>query len=200
MNISILASHTGSVLQAVMDACKQNRIDARVVCVISNNSQCYALKRAQAAGIPTMHLSGVTHPSADALDDAILRQLIKADTNLVLLCGYMKRLGQNTLTHYKNQILNTHPALLPKHGGQGFYGRRVHEAVIAAGDRYSGATVHRVDEHYDTGEIVAQAKLKVAPNDNASSLEERVQTLERELLIETLADLAMRFPSRIAPN
>ena len=193
MNISILASHNGSVLQAVIDACNQARIQGRVACVISNNSQCFALQRAQTAGISTAHLSGATHPSQDALDAAILQELRGADTDLVVLCGYMKRLGQSTLSYYKDRILNTHPALLPRHGGQGFYGRRVHEAVIKSGDLYSGATVHKVDEHYDTGEIVAQAKLKLASDETASSLEERVQTIERELLINFLAKLAVNF-------
>ena len=190
MRMSILASHTGTVLQAVIDACAQQRIDGHVVCVISNNSQCYALERARIAGIPTAHLSNNTHQPPASLDEAILAQLLTANTDLVVLCGYMKRLGPRTLGHFKNRIVNTHPALLPKHGGKGFYGRRVHEAVIAAGDSYSGATVHKVDEHYDTGEIIAQAKLKLAPTESASSLEERVKELERELLITTLADLA----------
>jgi len=190
MRMSILASHTGTVLQAVIDACDDGRIEGHVVCVISNNSQCYALERARLAGIKTAHLSNNTHQTPTSLDNAILQRLCDSNTDLVVLCGYMKQLGPKTLAHFENRILNTHPALLPNHGGKGFYGRRVHEAVIAAGDSYSGATVHKVDEHYDTGEIVAQAKLKLAPTETASSLEERVKALERELLITTLAGLA----------
>ena len=198
--MSIMASHTGSVLQAVMDACNERRINGQIVCVVSNNSQCYAIERAQAAGIPTAHLSGATHPTSAALDGAILAQLISVDTDLVVLCGYMKRLGPKTLAHFNDRVINTHPALLPKHGGKGFYGRRVHEAVIASGDSYSGATVHRVDGTYDTGKVIAQAKLKVAQDDTASSLEERVKTIERELLIETLANLATQHKADLEPK
>ena len=107
--------------------------------------------------IPTAHLSGVTHPNADARDRAILGDAdLAIGVDVVALAGYMKRLGPLVLSHYKGRLLNTHPALLPKFGGQGMYGKRVHEAVLAAGERTSGATVHLVEGDYDTGPVLSQ--------------------------------------------
>ena len=132
-------------MQAIIDACVQGRLHAEVRVVIGNNSQAGALARAQTHGIPTAHLSGVTHPNADDLDRAILEALTRHHVDVVALAGYMKRLGPLVLSHYKGRLLNTHPALLPKYGGQGMYGDRVHEAVLAAGEEASGATVHLVE-------------------------------------------------------
>ena len=190
MRIAAMASHGGSILQAVLDACQTGALAAEVVLVISNNSNAGALQRARSAGIETLHLSSRTHPDSEALDSAITNALQQAGANWLLLSGYMKKLGPNTLNAYRNRILNTHPALLPKFGGQGFYGRKVHEAVLAAGESESGATVHLVDEAYDTGPILAQVRVPIRNNESAASLEERVKTAERKLLLETLALLA----------
>jgi len=190
IRIAAMASHGGSILQAVLDACHSGDLAAEVVLVISNNSDAQALQRARSAGIATVHLSSRTHPDPDALDKAITDALQQADADWLLLAGYMKKLGANTLNAYRNRILNTHPALLPKFGGQGFYGRRVHEAVLAAGEHESGATVHLVDETYDSGPILAQVRVPIKNNDTAASLEERVKVAERKLLLATLTLLA----------
>lgn len=195
MRIAALASHGGSILQAVIDAIENRTLDASLVLVISNNSRAQALQRAARHAIPTLHLSGQTHPDPAALDAAIASALGKYGSDLVLLAGYMKRLGPITLQRFNGRIINTHPALLPKHGGQGHYGRRVHEAVLAAGERVTGATVHWVDGDYDTGAIIAQARVPVAPEDSAESLEERVKAAERKLIVESLAGLAGRTGS-----
>jgi phosphoribosylglycinamide formyltransferase-1 len=188
--ISVLASHEGSTLQAVLDACAEGVIDGLVGLVLSNNSGSGALRRATVSGVSTRHLSGVTHPDANALDQAMLASLVEARTDVVLLAGYMKKLGPSTLTHYEGRILNTHPALLPRFGGQGMYGGRVHRAVLDAGETESGATVHLVDGAYDTGEIVAQRVVAVAADDTEQSLAARVQHAERELLVEVLSSLS----------
>jgi phosphoribosylglycinamide formyltransferase-1 len=190
MRIAAMASHGGSILQAVLDACHSGELAAEVVLVVSNNSDAQALKRARSAGIATLHLSSRTHPDPDALDKAITDALQQAGADWLLLAGYMKKLGPNTLNAYRNRILNTHPALLPKFGGQGFYGRRVHEAVLAAGEHESGATVHLVDETYDSGPILAQVRVPIRNNESAASLEERVKVAERKLLLATLTLLA----------
>ncbi len=190
MRIAAMASHGGSVLQAVLDACHSGELAAEVVLVVSNNSDAQALQRARSAGIPTLHLSSRTHPDPDALDKATTNALQQAGADWLLLAGYMKKLGPNILNAYRNRILNTHPALLPKFGGQGFYGRRVHEAVLAAGEPESGATVHLVDETYDSGPILAQVRVPIRSNDTAASLEERVKVAERKLLLATLTLLA----------
>ncbi|TNF86890.1 MAG: phosphoribosylglycinamide formyltransferase [Gammaproteobacteria bacterium] len=192
MRIAALASHGGSILQAVIDACETGELPAQVNLVISNNSQAGALERARAHGIATAHLSARTHPDPDNLDEAIEQALLDSGADWVLLTGYMRKLGPRTLARYRNRIINTHPALLPKYGGQGYYGSRVHAAVIEAGDTESGATVHLVDGEYDTGPILAQVKVPVRSSDSAETLEERVKEAERKLIVTTLGELARR--------
>jgi phosphoribosylglycinamide formyltransferase-1 len=187
--IAILASHEGSVLQAVLDATQDNSLDARVNVVISNNSNSGALRRARNASVPTAHLSGKTHPRPADLDLAIANLLRDQQTNLVLLAGYMKRLGPITLDAFAGHIINTHPSLLPRYGGRGLYGLRVHEAVLASGDAETGATVHIVETDYDSGPILAQTRIDVRPDDTAQRLERRVKCCERELLLNTLRTL-----------
>jgi len=190
VNIGVLASHEGTTLQAVLDACAAGTVPARVALVVSNNAASGALRRARLANIPALHLSGQTHPQSTSLDRAIATALEQHHVDLVLLAGYMKKLGPLTLGRFGGRVINTHPALLPRHGGLGLYGSRVHAAVLAAGERESGATIHLVDADYDTGPIVAQVSVPVAPQDTAETLAARVQRAERELLVGVLRDLA----------
>ena len=190
MNIGVLASHEGTTLQAVLDACAGGRIAARVSVVISNNADSGALRRARAAGVAAVHLSTRTHPQPSELDEAIRAALVTHDCELVLLAGYMKLLGARTLGAFAGRVLNTHPALLPKHGGRGLYGMHVHRAVLAAGEPESGASIHLVDQNYDTGPVLAQIRVPVEPGDSPETLAARVQSEERELLVGVLADLA----------
>jgi phosphoribosylglycinamide formyltransferase-1 len=187
--IAVLASHAGTVLQAIIDASESGRLAARVCLIVSNNSQSGAHQRAERHGIPFVHLSSQTHPDPLQLDRALCEALGAAGAELVFLAGYMKKLGSHTLGRFQGRILNTHPSLLPRYGGQGMYGARVHQAVIAAGERVSGVTVHRVDAEYDTGPIVAQSEVPVLDGDTAESLAARVQARERELVVETLAGI-----------
>ena len=186
MNIAILASHFGSTLQALLDAYHDGSLSVTPRLVISNNSGSEALRRAERAGIAAVHLSTSTHPGPGELDRAIVETLQAHDIELVVLAGYMKKLGSRVLERYSGRIVNTHPALLPKFGGKGMYGLRVHEAVLAAGEAESGATIHLVDEEYDTGPVIAQVHVPVLPSDDAKALAERVQHMEKQLLVETL--------------
>jgi phosphoribosylglycinamide formyltransferase-1 len=190
LRIGVLASHEGTTLQSIIDACVQGRIDGHVVAVISNNSGSGALRRAAAAGIDTFHVSSVTHPDGDALDAAICDALQRARADVVFLAGYMKRLGPRTLAAFPSRVLNTHPALLPKFGGRGMFGDRVFEAVLAGGESESGASVHLVDAEYDTGTVVRQQRIRVVPGDTVESLKGRVQACEREAVVQTLATIA----------
>lgn len=185
--LAFLASHRGSNMQALLDACRGGRLQAEPVAVISNNADSGALQRARAAGIPAYHLSAATHADPAALDRAIAATLQRHDPDLVLLAGWMKRIGPHTLDAFRGRMLNIHPALLPAHGGRGLYGMRVHEAVIAAGERESGATVHLVDGEYDSGAILAQRRVPVRPGDTAESLAARVLAVEHELYVDTVA-------------
>ena len=188
--LGVLASHGGTNLQAIIDSCRSGAIDAEVRVVISNNSRSMALERARRAGIPTAHLSGATHPDPDSLDEAIVETLRRHGVQVVALAGYMKMLGPRTLGAYRNRILNIHPSLLPKFGGQGMYGERVHKAVLASGDTVSGVTVHLVDEEYDRGPIVAQAEVPVLPGDTPETLAARVLEQEHILYSETIQRIA----------
>ena len=190
LRLGFLASHGGSNVQAILDACREGRLDAEPCVVISNNSDAMVLDRAQAARVPAFHLSSHVHPDPTRLDEAILATLEKYQVNLIVLAGYMKKLGPKTLARYRGRVLNIHPALLPKYGGRGMYGDHVHEAVLAAGDKESGATVHIVDEEYDRGPIVAQRIVPVLPDDTPDSLAARVLTVEHQLYAETLQRIA----------
>ena len=190
LRIGVLASHEGTTLQSILDACASRRIIGCVPVVISNNGGSAALRRAAASGSAALHLSSVTHRDADSLDVAIRDALLEAGVQVVFLGGYMKRLGPRTLAAFRGRILNTHPALLPRFGGQGMFGDRVFEAVLAAGELESGASVHLVEAEYDTGAVLRQCHVPVLPDDGVESLKARVQTCERELVIETLAAVA----------
>ncbi len=198
LRLGVLASHGGTTLQAVMDACEAGLLNARVVVVISNNSQSGAMQRARHRTIASAHLSDKTHPMPHALDEAIAQTLQQYQVNLVLLAGYLKKLGKQTLTRFQGRILNTHPALLPKFGGQGMYGSRVHAAVLAAGETVTGISVHLVDADYDTGPVIAQCKVPLVSGDTTDSLADRVQARERTFLVETLQAIAigdLRLPT-----
>jgi phosphoribosylglycinamide formyltransferase 1 len=190
LRIGVLASHEGTTLQSIIDACVEGRIKGRVVVVISNNSGSGALRRAAAAGIDTFHFSSVTHPTSNSLDAAICDALRRARADVIFLAGYMKRLGPRTLAAFPLRILNSHPALLPKFGGQGMFGDRVFEAVLAGGESESGASVHLVDAEYDTGAVVRQERIRVLPGDTVESLKARVQACEREAVVKTLGAIA----------
>ncbi|MCC7411699.1 MAG: phosphoribosylglycinamide formyltransferase [Gammaproteobacteria bacterium] len=190
MKLGLLASGRGSNLQAVIDACADGHIDAEPCVVVCNNRDAEALARAATAGIAAVHLSSRTHPAPAALDAAIRDTLASHGVDLVVLAGYMKRLGPLTLERFRGRIVNIHPALLPQFGGQGMYGMRVHEAVLAAGACESGATVHLVDAEYDRGAILAQSRVPVHARDTAPTLAARVLDAEHTLLVDTLARIA----------
>lgn len=188
--IAVLASHAGTVLQAIIDGCSDGRLEADVCLIISNNSRSGAAQRAERHSVPFRHLSGQTHADPAELDTAILDALIEHRTDIVFLAGYMKKLGPRTLEHYRDRILNTHPALLPKFGGLGMYGSRVHAAVLDSGEAVTGVSVHRVVQDYDTGPVIAQCEVVVLPGDDVTTLSERVQSRERGFVVETLARIA----------
>jgi phosphoribosylglycinamide formyltransferase 1 len=188
-NLGFLASHNGSDMQAVFAACKTGVLKARPAAVISNNGDSGALLKAQQEGIPHYHLSSKTHPIEAELDSAILDALVSNQVGLVILAGYMRKLGPKTLERYKGRVINIHPALLPKYGGEGMYGIRVHQAVLAAGEKETGVTIHLADGDYDRGKIIAQSRVPVLPGDTAEILAERVLEREHSFLVETIGKI-----------
>ncbi len=173
-----------------MDACKEGRLAAKPSVVISNNSNSIALQRAMKEDVAWYHLSQRTHRSLQELDAAILSVLKKHSVDIVILAGYMKRLGPKTLKTYEGKVLNIHPALLPKFGGKGMYGRRVHEAVLAAGEEATGVTIHVVNEDYDSGPIINQCKVPVCEGDTVDDLSQKVLEREHEFFVETLQEIS----------
>jgi len=189
MNIAVFASHGGSDLQAIIDACKSGRLDARVSVVISNNSKSMALKRAENNGIPAYHYSQKVIEDPQMLEDAMLKTLAEHDAQIIFLAGYLKKLSSGILKTFENRIFNIHPSLLPKYGGKGMYGINVHEAVIKAGDAETGITIHRVDDCYDTGEIIAQRRVPVLEGDTAEVLAARVLEQEHVFIVDVLSEI-----------
>ncbi|MCB2107308.1 MAG: phosphoribosylglycinamide formyltransferase [Rhodobacteraceae bacterium] len=190
--LAFMASHNGSNMRAIVAACRDGTLSADPVLLVSNNRECGAMAWAADHGLTTAHLSAKVTGSEDALDVAIAECLTAHRIDLVVLAGYMRKLGPRTIAGFPNRILNVHPALLPKFGGRGMYGNFVHEAVLSAGDSVSGATIHIVDGEYDHGAIVAQAEVPVEAGDTPETLAARVQAKERELFPETLRQIVAR--------
>ena len=173
-------------MNAVVDACKSGKLQAQPAVVISNNSGCRALERARKQSIPAYHLSRAICGSDETLDEQIAATLAQHDCGLVLLAGYMRKLGPKTLARFHHRVINIHPALLPKFGGDGMYGGHVHEAVLDADEETTGVTIHVVDGEYDSGSILAQREVPVEAGDTPDSLAQRLLPMEHAFLVETL--------------
>jgi len=175
VRVAVLASGGGTNLQALLDGLNggQNKA-ARVSRVISNRSDAGALDRGRQAGVPTYALSDPTNP--DEYLEAI------GDAQLVVLAGYLKLVPSAVVSRFDWRMINIHPALLPEFGGPGMYGLKVHQAVLAAGKKESGASVHYVTAEYDRGEVISRARVPVLPGDTAETLAARVLTAEHRLL------------------
>ncbi|MGA1195913.1 MAG: phosphoribosylglycinamide formyltransferase [Candidatus Latescibacterota bacterium] len=188
--LGVLASHDGTNFQSILDRCLTGEIPAQVSVVISNNSRSGAVHRALQSGINTCHLSGETHPNKEDLDQAITQVLCEHQVDLVVLAGYMKKLGQCLLETFKGRVINIHPSLLPAFGGKGMYGKRVHQAVLDHRCAITGVTVHMVDGEYDHGQVIAQEIVPVLRGDTADTLARRVLQMEHRLYPSVVRRLA----------
>ena len=194
--ILVLVSGGGTNLQALIDAEKagafaDGKISAgKIAAVLSDRDNAYALERAKAAGIPTF----VEKPDPSLpklkrrvqLSDRILRLCREKQIDLIVQAGFLSILAGSLIEEYSDKIINLHPALLPKYGGQGMYGEQVHKAVLAAGETESGCTVHFVDSGIDSGPIILQRKVNVLPGDTAESLAERIHKEEHVAIVEAV--------------
>ncbi len=190
LKVGVLASGGGSNLQSIIDKCHDGSVPAEVVLVVSNNSAAKALERARNHTIDALHISTVSEGSAESADQRIADEMVSRQVDLIALAGYMKKIGPVLLEEFKERIINIHPALLPKFGGKGMYGMHVHEAVIAAGEKESGASVHYVDGKYDHGNIIDQIKVPVYPDDTPDTLQKRVLVQEHILYPRVICRLA----------
>lgn len=173
----------GTTLQAVIDNIKNGTLDAKINLVVSDNENAYALQRAKEDNIATYVIK---NKSTEDIDIELENLLRNYDVDLIVLVGYLKLIGTRLINNYT--IINTHPSLLPKFGGKGMYGMNVHKAVVEAREDYSGPTVHFVNNNYDEGNIIAQAKVKLENNETPESLAKKVQAAEKIQLINVLKD------------
>ncbi|MFD7730854.1 phosphoribosylglycinamide formyltransferase [Kitasatospora phosalacinea] len=190
LRIAVLLSHTGSNLRALHTASLRPGARFELGLVVSNNSASSGLAFARALGVPSRHLSGRTHPDPAELDAALCAALAESRTGLLVTAGYLRRLGPRTLRAYAGRAVNVHPSLLPAYGGPGMYGEAVHRAVLAAGERRSGASVHLLGAEYDEGPVLARREVPVRPDDTVESLAARVLAVEHALLPQVVARLA----------
>lgn len=187
VRFGVLLSGGGTNFQAIADNVKKGVIPGEIALVLSDHKDAYGLVRAEKMGIPHAAIERREYKDSESYYRAMIEKLDAANVDYLLLAGFMRILPAFFTEHYKRRILNIHPSLIPKFSGKGFYGERVHEAVIAAGEKVSGATVHFVDAGCDTGEIILQREVPVLPDDTAETLAKRV--LETEHVIYTEAIL-----------
>ena len=175
LKLTVLVSGGGTNRQAIIDSIADGRItDTEIVQVISNNPKAYALERAAKAGIPALCISPKSYENRELFHEALLAQIRKADTDLIVLAGFMVVVPPSIIQAYKNRIINIHPSLIPSFCGKGYYGLHVHEAALAKGVKVSGATVHFVDEGTDTGPIILQKAVAVEQGDTPETLQRRI--------------------------
>jgi phosphoribosylglycinamide formyltransferase 1 len=178
LRVAVLVSGTGTVLQALIDACRSGETPAEIVVVVSNVPGAFALERARAAGIPALTVDHREFPNRVAFEAELRKALDAAAVELVCLAGFLRILTPGFVDAFAGRMMNIHPALLPAFGGKGMYGDRVHEAVLASGARISGCTVHFVTRDADAGPIIVQATVPVEDGDTPATLSARVRREE----------------------
>ena len=187
--LAVFISGRGSDMQAIIDAGKRGELDADVVWVVSNTEKAAGLARAQDQGIETRVFQMKSYPSPAEAGSDLAARLRARQTDYVVMAGYLKLMPVEVLRSFPDRVVNIHPGLLPKYGGPGMYGLHVHEAVLAAGEKESGCTVHLADEIYDHGRILEQVRVPVLPDDTPETLAARVLIQEHIILPRALQKL-----------
>jgi len=190
--IVVLASTRGTDLQAIIDEIKAGKMHGiELSAVISNKKDCYALQRAKEQGYET-HFISQKGKTREEFDKEMAQIIEEKHADLIVLVGFMRILSSWFVREFKNKIINIHPAIdMKKYGGAGFFGGNVHEAVLKAGEKETGCTIHYVTEDVDTGPIIVQAKVKITPDDTVDTLKYKVQALEKKLYPEVIRKLAL---------
>jgi formyltetrahydrofolate-dependent phosphoribosylglycinamide formyltransferase len=192
LRIAVLLSGEGTSLENLFEHVERGELDARIAVVIASRSTAGGLERARRRGVPAFVVARKEHPDVGEFNDRIHEILARHELDVVALLGFLSPFEPRE--RYRRCTLNVHPALIPKYCGPGWYGHRVHEAVLAAGEPESGATVHFVDDQYDHGPVLLQDRVPVRPDDTPESLAARVQALERRLVPEALRLFHARDP------
>jgi phosphoribosylglycinamide formyltransferase-1 len=188
LKLGFLASGNGSSAETMVDAIAGGALAAEARLLVSNKKTAPALQWAQARGVPALTIPTIGDP--DAADRALADAMTDHGVEVIVLSGYLRHLGPVTLGRYANRILNIHPGPLPRFGGEGMYGARVHQAVLDAGLAESAIVIHLVDEEYDRGPELARRGVPVSATDTAQTLEDRVKALEPAFFLETLQRIA----------
>ncbi len=186
IRITVFASGRGTNLQAIIDACKRNEIKGKVIAVISNRKNAYALERARKHNIKAIFVDPKKFSSREKYDNKLLEILRLLNPDLIVLAGYTRILGKKIVDEFYGKIINIHPSLLPSFGGRGYYGLRVHRAVLKYGCKISGCTIHFVDDGVDTGPIITQRCVPVFEDDTPETLAERVSKEEHKAIVEAI--------------
>lgn len=184
--IAVFVSGSGSNLQSIIDAIDRGDLKADLALVVASKEGIFAIERAKAAGVDVSIYAKGNYEKLEEMYEDMIDELTEKGIEYIVLAGYLTILTPNIIAAYRNKIINIHPSLLPKFGGKGYYGLHVHKAVIGAGEKVSGPTVHFVDEGTDTGSIIAQAKVPVYPYDTPEMLQARVLEQEHKLLPKAL--------------
>ena len=192
LRVAVLVSGGGTNLGALLDAIDSHKIEnAKVVRVISNNPNAYALTRAKDHGVEALCVSPKSFENRDLFNEALLSALKECNPDLIVLAGFLVNIPESIVKSFKNRIINIHPSLIPSFCGKGYYGLKVHEAVLARGVKVTGATVHFVDEGIDTGRIITQKAVEVKDGDTPEVLQRRVmEQAEWIILPEAVAKIA----------
>lgn len=188
LKLGFLASGNGSSARAVVEAIQAGELAAEPRLLVVNTRKAGALEWADAAGVPALCVPTIADP--EAADAQLAEAMADHGVELIVMSGYLRRLGHETLSRYAGRILNIHPGPLPDFGGQGMYGRRVHEAVVAAGLSQSRIVIHVVDEEYDHGPTLAELDVPISPGDTAEALEARIRAMEPPFFVATLQKIA----------
>lgn len=190
LRLAVLVSGGGTNLQAIIDSIENKTItNAKIVTVISNNKNAYALERAGKHGIEGLCISPRDYENREAFQQALLKALEERKVDLIVLAGYLVVIPGEMIRKYRNRIINVHPSLIPSFCGTGYYGLKVHEAALARGVKVTGATVHFVDEGTDTGPIILQKAVAVEPGDTPEVLQRRVMEQAEWKLLPAAIDL-----------
>lgn len=184
VKIGVLISGGGTNLQSIIDSIKAGHINGQIKLIISNKEEAYGLTRGKDSGIESIYIGRKNFSSEEEYNLKLIEEFKKRDIELIILAGYLKVLSKDFIQEFKNRIINIHPSLIPSFCGKGYYGERVHEEVLNYGVKFTGATVHFVDEGTDTGPIILQEIVKVEPKDTVDTLKEKVLKVEHEILVQ----------------
>ena len=190
MNIVVLVSGGGTNLQAIIDAINNNTIrDTKIIEVVSNNPNAYALTRAKDNDIPGKCISPKEYDSRDEFNRALVAEMDRISPDLIVLAGFLVNIPPEMVRKYPNKIINIHPSLIPSFCGKGYYGLKVHEGALKRGVKITGATVHFVDEGTDTGPIILQKAVEVKPGDTSEILQKRVMEEAEWVILPKAIDM-----------